>query len=280
MILVYFCDQIYKESDMKLKFSTLFASALLLMASCGSGDNKELTFEPITVDKTVKLSNDETSPDCSVSLKMMSANEENNEAAKQINTTVTERLLNARDVTMKTAAEEFAENYTKTYKSNLLPLYNQDRADTTKHAWYDYHYIILSETQPGSKGTVVYLATVDYYEGGTHGQNQLITMNFDTTTGKLLTLSDIFINGYEQELTATLLKALKEKTGVKTMGELKEKGYLTAMDMFPAENFILGEETITFVYNPYEIAPYTMGSTELTISFSDVERILKNSFDY
>ena len=47
-----------------------------------------------------------------------------------------------------------------------------------------------------------------------------------------------------------------------------------------SENFILSEETITFVYNPYEIAPYNVGSTELIIPFSDIKELLKNSFTY
>jgi hypothetical protein len=81
-------------------------------------------------------------------------------------------------------------------------------------------------------------------------------------------------------LTAVLLKALKEKTGSDDLAALKEKGYLNAMDMFPTENFILGEETITFIYNPYEIAPYNMGSTELIIPYNDVDKILKTTFDY
>ena len=52
------------------------------------------------------------------------------------------------------------------------------------------------------------------------------------------------------------------------------------MEMFPSENFILGNETITFVYNPYEIAPYAVGSTELIIPFGDIKDLLKNSFEY
>lgn len=64
------------------------------------------------------------------------------------------------------------------------------------------------------------------------------------------------------------------------MSALRDKGYLYSMDMFPSENFILGEETITFIYNPYEIAPYNVGSTELIIPFSDIKDLLKNSFTY
>ena len=52
------------------------------------------------------------------------------------------------------------------------------------------------------------------------------------------------------------------------------------MDMFPTENFIIGEETLTFIYNPYEIAPYNMGMTELIIPYSDIEKILKTTFEY
>lgn len=266
---------------MKLKIITMFATALLLFMSCSGGDSNQIIFETTEVDKTVKLSNEEMAPSCQVSLKVAFAKEtEGNEAAKQINAYLIDRLFNMKDMSMEGAAQHFADEYTKAYQANLLPLYNQDRADTTKRAWYEYHYVITSETHPGNEGTVVYLATLDYFEGGAHGNNLLITMNFDTKTGKILTLSDIFAGGYEQQLTAILLKALKEKVGVSSLGELKEKGYLTAVDMFPSENFILDEGTITFVYNTYEIAPFNLGMTELIIPYDDVKDLLKTTFNY
>ena len=46
------------------------------------------------------------------------------------------------------------------------------------------------------------------------------------------------------------------------------------------ENFILGSDAITFVYNPDEIAPYTVGSIELTIAYATVDRILSSMFEY
>ena len=184
------------------------------------------------------------------------------------------------DVSVESACEQFAESYVQNYQNTLTPLYNQDRNDSTKRAWYDYHYIITTETHTGNENTIVYIATIDYYEGAAHGINEQIVMNFDKETGRHLTLSDVFATGYEQQLTAVLLKALKEKTGSEDLAALKEKGYLNAMDMFPTENFILGEETITFIYNPYEIAPYNMGSTELIIPYNDVDKILKTTFDY
>ena len=253
----------------------------LLLFACKGSDEPSLNFETITVDKTVMLSNDENSPRCQVHLKLLQATAENGDRAQIINETLMSRLLNkSGERNLQTAAEKFAEDYTNSYKNTMLPLYNQDRADTTKKAWYEYHYVIEASTQQGTANTLTYLATIDYYEGGAHGINQLITFNFDIATGKQMTLADIFAPGYESQLKNTLLKALKSKTGLNFMNELKDAGYLYSMDIFPSENFILNDETITFVYNPYEIAPYEVGSIELIITYSEVSQILSPSFKH
>jgi len=265
---------------MKKKHIFPFLGLTLLMISCGGGDEDNVEFETVTADKTVVLTNEENAPSCGVHLKLEAATEASGHAGELINTAVMKRLLDREEKSMQLAAEAFADTYTESYKTTMLPLYNEDRNDSTKRAWYQYHYIIETSTQKGSKGTIAYLASINYYEGGAHGINQLITLDFEAKTGRQLTLGDIFATGYEQPLKNVLLKALKAKTGCTTLAALRNKGYLYSMDIFPSENFILGEETITFVYNPYEIAPYAMGSTELIIPYSDVDKILKTTFDY
>lgn len=252
----------------------------LLLFACTDSEEPALTFEPVTVDKEVRLSSEDNSPRCQVHLNMLQATAENGEKAKLINDVLMARLLNKTGNDFKAAVTMFAEDYTSTYKNTMLPLYNQDRNDTAKIAWYEYHYVIETTTQQGTANTTSYLATVDYYEGGAHGINQLITFNFDNATGKLITLADIFVPGYEAQLKSALLKALKSKTGLNSMSELKDAGYLYSMEMFPSENFILNDETITFVYNPYEIAPYAVGSIELIITYSEVSKILNASFKH
>lgn len=264
----------------KKSVGSILCLCLLMCFSCKGSDEDSIKFETVTVERTVILSEEENAPTCSVHLKMEEATTANDHRGELINETVMKRLLDREEATMKLAAEAFADNYTDSYKKTMLPLYKQDRSDPSKRPWYEYHYVINCTTQKGSKGTLVYLAIIDYYEGGAHGINQLITLNFETKTGRQLTLTDIFAPGYEQPLKDILLKALKSKTGCTTLNALRDKGYLYSMDIFPSENFILGEETITFVYNPYEIAPYALGSTELVIPFSDIEKLLKNSFEY
>lgn len=253
-------------------------SVLALLTSCGSHDDNAISFDVVKADKTVLLSNDPNSPTCKVHLEVASAQGEDQHKADVINNAIMKQLLDMQDISMQEAVDSFANVYTSNYVKNFLPLFNQDRDDKEKRAWYDYHYIIKSEAYAGHRGTTVYHVYLDYYEGGAHGINQHLTMNFERQTGRLLALSDIFVNGYEQQLNAILLKALREKTGAESLNELHDKGYLYSMDMFPSTNFALDEETITFIYNPYEIAPYAVGATELIISYSELEGILKNDF--
>lgn len=262
------------------RLNWILLTLILMLAGCQQMDENTVGFETFTADKTVELvSEEENSPQCKVSLKVQSATKESGHRGEVINYTVVERLFHLHDVSVKTAVERFANEFTQTYRQTMLPLYNQDRNDTTKRSWYDFHYIISAETQKGSQKTVVYIATIDYYEGGAHGTNQQEIMNFEASTGRLLTLQDIFIDGSEEELNEILLKALIESKGVLSLSELKEKGFLVSLDIYAPQNFIIGEETITFVYNPSEIAPYTEGATQLIIPYTALEKILKNSFN-
>ena len=256
------------------KFTFIALLACFIMA-CSTEIDDTIVFDNITSDKEVKLSNDENSPVCAVHLQIATASERNGHKAEVVNRIIQKQLLDMEELTMQQAADSFTNTYTSTYLRNLLPLYNQDRADTTKRSWYDYHYVITSEARQGSKNTMVFIATTDYYEGGAHGVNLRTAMNFDIQTGRQMGLNDIFVPGYESLLSTVLQKALCEKVGAANISSLRQKGYLVGMQMFPTSNFILEDETITFIYNPSEIAPHTLGETELVIPLSNLDQILR-----
>ena len=256
-----------------MKKNFILTALLFILIGCSS-THESIIFEVATADKTVHMTSNENSPTCSVHLELSYASESNGHKAEIINNIIEKRLLNLQDMSMQQAADSFATVYTANYQNNLLPLYNQDLANESKMAWYNYHYIIKTSTEQGYKNATVYHIYLDYYEGGAHGINQHLSMNFEQSTGRQLMLADVFAPGYERKLSSILQKALCEYVGVGNIKELKNQGYLYSMDMFPSENFILGEETITFIYNPYEIAPYEKGSIELTIAYRDLDDIL------
>ena len=182
-----------------------------------------------------------------------------------MNEQIVKKIFDMEQLSVQTAADSFANVYTRDYRKNMAPLYREYRADAAKRPWYEYRYTVTTETRVERKGVTNYLITLDYYEGGAHGITQLLTLNMDNKTGEMVTLSDVYGENYEQPLTERLLEALLEKTGARNIGELHDRGYLYSMDMFVPANFIVGDDEVTFIYNPYEIAPYSEGRIELVI---------------
>ena len=261
---------------MKTVFSYLIPAVALTILSCGAGSEDHVVFEKVNADKTVSLTADADAPQCIVHLEMDAAKADGNaERAKAINEAVASQMLGIQGVTLQQAVDSFANKYTSDYKANMVSLYSEDIGDELKQSWYEYRYSIDTETRDGRDGVVVYMVTLDYYEGGAHGIYQMLPFNFDVHTGSQLHLSDVFVPGYESRLTDILLNALQELTSTKSLEELHDQGYLYSMDMFPSENFTLDKDHITFIYNPYEIAPYAAGIIELEVDYDDLKDILK-----
>ena len=168
-----------------IKKLNYYCAFILLLSAC-SKEKETITFETITAEKTVALSNDSIPPTCSVTIHLDQATAESGRAGEIINATVAKQLFNHGDDGLQQAAEAFAEEYTTNYVKTLLPLYNHDRQDSTKSTWYHYHYIINSHTQAGSPSTLVYLADINSREGNAHAISQQVVMNFDTATGRRL----------------------------------------------------------------------------------------------
>ena len=256
-------------------------ACVMQLAACNSSSETAFTWERVTADKQVPLTGDADSPQCNVHLSIYYAAADSTQpAATAINETLQQQLLELTGLPMQAAADSFAAKYTADYRRNMTPLYRDDKGEPEKHPWYQYHYTIDTTTEPGREGVTVYKAEVDYYEGGAHGINQLLVMNFDNQSGHCYTLSDVFVPGFESQLNDLLLTRLMRQTDSYSREQLQEKGYLYSMEIFPPENFKLGADAITFVYNPYEIAPYALGSIELIITYSEISQILNSAFKH
>ena len=240
-------------------------AALALSACGGKSSSPSLDFDRINVEKTVSIDNSKEAPQCHVVLDILQARNATNDAGRLINEALVEKIFGMEQLSLQAAADSFANTYTRDYHKNMSPLYQEDKNDKAKRAWYEYRYTVSTETRDGGNGITNYLIDIDYYEGGAHGIKQLLTMNFDNKTGRQVKLTDIFGANYEETLTKQLLEALLDKTGDKNIEALHQHGYLYSMDMFIPENYIIDEDKVTFIYNPYEIAPYSEGCIELDI---------------
>ena len=95
--------------------------------------------------------------------------------------------------------------------------------------------------------------------GGAHGVSTITFANFDTISGESLNTLDIFNN------VSAVHDISKQYFYEEIKG--KEADYFNPNDFELPANIGFSEDGIVFLYNVYEIAPYSSGITEFTIPF-------------
>lgn len=126
-----------------------------------------------------------------------------------------------------------------------------------------------------ARGILSYAEDIYSYTGGAHGLGICLLKNYSLATGQPVHEEDLFIDDYFEPLCTMLVEALIHQTeNADTERELRKLGY-SIEDIVPNDNFFVSEEGITYVYMPYEIAPYALGRTDIFLPWSVLTSVLK-----
>jgi len=113
------------------------------------------------------------------------------------------------------------------------------------------------------------------FTGGAHPNSLLLYAAVDLRSGRTLDLSDVVREGRQERLN-TLAESLFRRT--KLLGkedDLREAGYWFEEGRFHLnQNFALRKDGLAFYFNPYEVAPYALGPTELVIPYDSLREIV------
>ncbi|MPN12476.1 hypothetical protein SDC9_159794 [bioreactor metagenome] len=114
--------------------------------------------------------------------------------------------------------------------------------------------------------------------GGAHGLSTSNYLNFNIKNGKKITESDLFSDNYVTKLSELIKVRIVEQSFEDKSNEpilsLNDTDFWVEA-IKPNGNFYITDESINYVYNPYEIAPYYMGQTEVVLPFYRLIDILK-----
>jgi len=117
------------------------------------------------------------------------------------------------------------------------------------------------------------------YTGGAHGNGFMEYHQVDKKTGKLLSLDD-FISDIP-ELTAIADVIFREGNELTFDSDLQKEGYWFDDGLFKLnENFLFEDGKLVFVYNAYEIAPYSAGSITIEVPLKKISHLLKTKLSY
>ena len=262
---------------------TILLAAAMFTASCGGNAGKgveandSLTFDSIKVDSTLSLTEDTAGPRCHVSLCLTYAKGKN---AELINDSIIRSgvlspdyfSITSEKITPEVAVDSFVKRYLAEYKKDYGEMY---KALGEPAASLNCEYIVKTYVLDDNDKYFTYIANVYMYGGGAHGSSVVVARNIDASTGKIVSLKDLFVPGYEQELNDLIVKALCEKYEVKDLEGLHGKTIFSGIDVYAPDNFIIGTDDITFIYSPDEIASHAEGEIRVAIKNGDMERLLK-----
>lgn len=255
-------------------------AALFAMSCSTSVENEKIDFATVTAEKTFKLDEKSAgSPQSEIKLSVLYVKGEG-QKAKLMNDTISQWLFNIKGVTMQHAVDSFVNMRGRNYIADFRDLYIKDKASNAEPGgWYQAHYDLKTRTEQNADTIINYIAEQDTYDGGAHGLFIKSVMNFSTKSGKLVTLDNVLLPGYNTRLNEILLEKLLKQTHSNDIGELRTKGYLYSMDMCPSQFYLINSTGITFIYNQYEIAPYAVGITELKLTWDELKDVAKTFKD-
>lgn len=112
------------------------------------------------------------------------------------------------------------------------------------------------------------------YAGGAHGMTNISYQNIDLTSGISLIYNDVFTNDTTGTLSKILTNKLYSDKKIPEDITLKEAGYFVD-SIEPNHNIYINNTGIGFMYNSYEIAPYSFGQTSVFLEYDKIKHLIK-----
>ncbi len=102
------------------------------------------------------------------------------------------------------------------------------------------------------------------FTGGAHGMLHNTIVNFDVKTGDLISLDSLFDKPALDKLNKLINQSLREKNTLQPGESLRSVGFFND-EVETSSNYCITGNGIHFIYNPYEIASYAMGTVTVFI---------------
>ncbi|MCK5764352.1 MAG: DUF3298 domain-containing protein [Bacteroidales bacterium] len=161
----------------------------------------------------------------------------------------------------------YSNNYFRKYLDANIDIYDGGYS-------FNWEMIATSYININTDGILVYRADNFAYTGGAHGMGISRFLVFDNKEMKQLALDEIFDAGYEDELSKLLERKYRMDYYLGPEQSLTEAG-LFENHIPLSDNFYLTTNSIGFYYNPYELAPYSMGAISINLTYEEILPLMK-----
>ncbi len=123
-----------------------------------------------------------------------------------------------------------------------------------------------------------YLLCVEYikyaYSGGAHGMTNISYDIINLNNGTPLSSNNVFKENSDDSLTTLLTQQLRKDYNIPDDVMLKKAGFFVDT-IEPNQNIYINGNGVGFLYNSYEIAPYSNGQTNIFLEFNQIKDLLR-----
>ena len=278
---------------MKYKLDILYIVNVILLiiciiTGCNSSTDDNKSIPNIHIEETITLIDDTCSPYCDFSIDYNYLNEKNDSIAKLINRTIQHELLGYQYTSLspEIALDSFKNEYIRNYRKEINNLYQTEKDKKSSiyeiPNWYNRTYSLVTFIEEGYKGIINISANFFVDMGGAHPNQWGKWMNFDYTSGKQLKKEDVFPISRQEDIEQILfdhlmlmLSNLYPDENLKTLEDLQQKGFLQSTNMYIPDNFLLSKEAVLFLFNRYDIAPYSAGEIIIKVPYEKIGSYFK-----
>lgn len=114
------------------------------------------------------------------------------------------------------------------------------------------------------------------YTGGAHGSHFTEYFNISLKDGSLITIDSLFNNN---SINKELKDLINQRLSTAKNGNGDNITLLKDTPITPSNNFYFNKDGIVFVYNRYEIAPYSDGLIEVGLPYNKIQDLLNKPYN-
>ena len=267
---------------MKSFFAAFLALGILLgcVVSCRPtpSDVQPVIFDTLSVDTICPLFKNYEKPACHLSLKMAVPVQETTADVREAIERFVSQLPKdgAFDEDANGSIAAMMQAYVKAYLMQYLnegpdAIDNYGEDMEAAATWMSYEEKATGTVIYNADDMLSYQIRTDSYTGGAHGNTGTVNGVFDLKHLSEVRLSDVFEDVSLSDLNQLLRLKLARQYECETVDELQAKGlFFSPAEIEVTENFYVTDAGICWMYDPYDIAPYSTGEVSVTLSWDEL----------
>ncbi|MFN8255226.1 MAG: DUF3298 domain-containing protein [Bacteroidales bacterium] len=260
-----------------MKQLTTIYFLVLIIVSCKNPEKAYKPVEPKQIEFETKIPLDEALPDSNFYHIKFSftaiANYEDTEILEKVRQQLNRQFFNAEKLDFSTDVNENIQTLVKAitpaYREECLNL-KREMGDIVGSYTLNYELIRSSKIIYNNNYFLSFEIESYVYAGGAHGLPNMKYLHFNMKTGDTVGIDDIFSPESKLKLSE-ILENKKNEMEANGINVFFDDARIEAID-----NFYFKDNVLCFVYNPYEIGPFSSGFITIEVPADEIKPLLLN----